>query len=350
MTNNNSSSNNNNKIRPLSNQIIQVSLKKTCSSFTSTLTTSLIISKQDYCIMNFIMHSSSSCSSSKPCTTGSIDDNINNSTRGDDEFLSLFTTPSSLAALEPTPIAPGGIRQGQIVNKLGMYRDSASIKKQQQQPCRSRQVRVEASATRGALQEKQNWQYRLALSTGVRPTILLQQHQQGNHLPSSSSPAFLTDTSERSSSAMSTSYTSSSTTTTTNSTSTTMVGPPKDVDLEQLSIYSDIFSNSGCALTQRDDGGKFGVSSILPTTSSSSSSCSAAAVAAAAANAAIVAKKKTGLQKKQQHHKIRRSRKYNTAQWDERFEELLQFREEHGHLLVPHAYPLNPKLAQWVKR
>jgi hypothetical protein len=45
-----------------------------------------------------------------------------------------------------------------------------------------------------------------------------------------------------------------------------------------------------------------------------------------------------------------RFRKYQTSQWDERFQELLLFRQEHGHLLVPHSYPPNQKLAQWVKR
>jgi hypothetical protein len=29
---------------------------------------------------------------------------------------------------------------------------------------------------------------------------------------------------------------------------------------------------------------------------------------------------------------------------------LLHFQKVHGHLFVPHSYPANPKLAQWVKR
>jgi hypothetical protein len=45
-----------------------------------------------------------------------------------------------------------------------------------------------------------------------------------------------------------------------------------------------------------------------------------------------------------------RARKYNSAQWDERFQELLLYRRQHGHLFVPHEYPPNPRLAQWVKR
>jgi Helicase associated domain len=43
-------------------------------------------------------------------------------------------------------------------------------------------------------------------------------------------------------------------------------------------------------------------------------------------------------------------RKLQSGQWNERFRELLQFKEEHGHLFVPHSYPPNQQLAQWVKR
>lgn len=45
-----------------------------------------------------------------------------------------------------------------------------------------------------------------------------------------------------------------------------------------------------------------------------------------------------------------RFRSYQVGQWQERFEELLLFGRSYGHLLVPHCYPLNQKLAQWVKR
>ncbi|KAG7340307.1 helicase domain protein [Nitzschia inconspicua] len=45
-----------------------------------------------------------------------------------------------------------------------------------------------------------------------------------------------------------------------------------------------------------------------------------------------------------------RFRRYQTCQWDDRFQELLLFQQEHGHLLVPHSYPPSQKLAQWVKR
>ncbi|KAG7373082.1 helicase domain protein [Nitzschia inconspicua] len=45
-----------------------------------------------------------------------------------------------------------------------------------------------------------------------------------------------------------------------------------------------------------------------------------------------------------------RYRNYQTGQWNERFKELMKFRACHGHLLVPHNYGPNKKLAQWVKR
>lgn len=47
---------------------------------------------------------------------------------------------------------------------------------------------------------------------------------------------------------------------------------------------------------------------------------------------------------------VKRPRKFQTGQWKDRFEELLAFREDHGHLCVPHSYPPNQHLAQWVKR
>jgi hypothetical protein len=40
-------------------------------------------------------------------------------------------------------------------------------------------------------------------------------------------------------------------------------------------------------------------------------------------------------------------RAYHAENWTERFEELLQFREQMGHCLVPNYYPENPALAQW---
>jgi hypothetical protein len=46
----------------------------------------------------------------------------------------------------------------------------------------------------------------------------------------------------------------------------------------------------------------------------------------------------------------KRSRRFQTGQWNDRYQELLQFREQHGHLFVPHSYEPNQKLAQWVKR
>ena len=37
-------------------------------------------------------------------------------------------------------------------------------------------------------------------------------------------------------------------------------------------------------------------------------------------------------------------------QWQERFDELVQFRNQHGHCLVPLDYEQNPRLGHWVKR
>lgn len=43
---------------------------------------------------------------------------------------------------------------------------------------------------------------------------------------------------------------------------------------------------------------------------------------------------------------MQRYRNYQSSQWMDRYQELMQFRQEHGHLFVPHSYPPNQKLAQ----
>mmetsp|Transcript_22005 Transcript_22005/g.33394 ORF Transcript_22005/g.33394 Transcript_22005/m.33394 type:complete len:176 (-) Transcript_22005:596-1123(-) len=43
-------------------------------------------------------------------------------------------------------------------------------------------------------------------------------------------------------------------------------------------------------------------------------------------------------------------RPYQAEKWQERFEELKEFTQVHGHCLVPHTYPEHPELARWVKR
>ncbi len=39
-----------------------------------------------------------------------------------------------------------------------------------------------------------------------------------------------------------------------------------------------------------------------------------------------------------------------SVSWKQRFQELLEFREQYGHVNVPYDFPPNPPLAQWVKR
>lgn len=43
-------------------------------------------------------------------------------------------------------------------------------------------------------------------------------------------------------------------------------------------------------------------------------------------------------------------RSYQAENWTEKFDDLLRFREENGHCLVPNCHPENPALAQWTKR
>ena len=45
-----------------------------------------------------------------------------------------------------------------------------------------------------------------------------------------------------------------------------------------------------------------------------------------------------------------RFRASQMEQWGKRYKELIVFREEHGHCVVPLYYPANPTLSHWVKR
>lgn len=46
----------------------------------------------------------------------------------------------------------------------------------------------------------------------------------------------------------------------------------------------------------------------------------------------------------------KRFRSYQTGQWAEKFDELVEYRKLHGHCLVPHTFKENLPLARWVKR
>lgn len=48
--------------------------------------------------------------------------------------------------------------------------------------------------------------------------------------------------------------------------------------------------------------------------------------------------------------KKKRTRALVSSSWNERFRELIRFRDEHDHCFVPHKYPENPKLSQWVRK
>lgn len=45
-----------------------------------------------------------------------------------------------------------------------------------------------------------------------------------------------------------------------------------------------------------------------------------------------------------------RFRPYQNLQWDQRFEDLKEFRRLHGHCAIPFNHPPDPTLARWVKR
>jgi hypothetical protein len=47
---------------------------------------------------------------------------------------------------------------------------------------------------------------------------------------------------------------------------------------------------------------------------------------------------------------IRRTRSLSSNSWNRHFQELIKFREENDHCFVPHNYPKNQKLSQWVRK
>jgi len=48
--------------------------------------------------------------------------------------------------------------------------------------------------------------------------------------------------------------------------------------------------------------------------------------------------------------KLRRSRGPASRSWNDRFQELIQFREVNDHCFVPRIYYENPRLSQWVRK
>jgi Helicase associated domain len=46
----------------------------------------------------------------------------------------------------------------------------------------------------------------------------------------------------------------------------------------------------------------------------------------------------------------RRRRRLDFNSWNERFQELIQFRDQNNHCFVPHSYPPNQQLARWVRK
>ena len=59
--------------------------------------------------------------------------------------------------------------------------------------------------------------------------------------------------------------------------------------------------------------------------------------------------KKRRLSSSSNHHQPR-FRGYQERLWDDQFEELLKFKKEHGHCLVPNSNRENQVLSRWVKR
>jgi len=64
----------------------------------------------------------------------------------------------------------------------------------------------------------------------------------------------------------------------------------------------------------------------------------------------ITGQKLVPIKRKPCSKKSTKLRPYQCEKWQERFQDLLEFKEEYGHCLVPHDNQDNPQLARWVKR
>lgn len=72
--------------------------------------------------------------------------------------------------------------------------------------------------------------------------------------------------------------------------------------------------------------------------------------AAAAAATTETPNKRARTSLNEEDDKSPRFRPYQEKQWVEQFDELLKFKAQNGHCLVPHTFDENPTLSRWVKR
>ena len=59
-------------------------------------------------------------------------------------------------------------------------------------------------------------------------------------------------------------------------------------------------------------------------------------------------RKKSTTKRQKSESKLQSNRGVQDRTWDERYQSLLEFKQQHGHCLVPQNYPPDPKLGLWV--
>ena len=87
---------------------------------------------------------------------------------------------------------------------------------------------------------------------------------------------------------------------------------------------------------------------ILPVEATDNHLCTSQQQSSISSSSSRLPTKDVTKKKRKSKHPVFRS--YQTHQFQEQYEELLRFKEEHGHCLVPHMYKENISLSRWVKR
>jgi len=133
---------------------------------------------------------------------------------------------------------------------------------------------------------------------------------------------------------------------------------PSQEDIISFDDLSNIFSSSDAALDlardelQQDlarlDETRWHEMHLLSSTSSQRSLLSMPSLPTSSSTSVMTSNDKggpTGVGKL-----VRRSRSLMSSSWNDRFQELIQFREANDHCFVPRVYHENPRLSQWVRK
>ena len=124
-----------------------------------------------------------------------------------------------------------------------------------------------------------------------------------------------------------------------------VTSPPKDLLLYRDELLSMLLPNPGISNTVKSDGeyrkchdNEYRIDSTTTT----------GAASTMGVHTKIKLRNTESTSNNQSDRK--RYRRFQSEVWYERFNELAEYKKEHGNCLVPYEWKPNPKLAQWVKR